>query len=130
MKKVKFDEDALDYDDMEGGAIDQNIKFSEVKVRDPERDYRDVIQDESFLYEGSKWEFFRDAFDYRPLNIVPMYAYEPLLQSKNEEYTKEHLKRGLSGLGASKDPVDVRRATHHTLKRHPEILDVYMRGSV
>ena len=120
----------MNYDEMKGGAISSNVRFLEGLAPEPKKDYRAVWPDESFLYDGPKWTFFQDAFDYRPLNIQPMYAYEGILQSKNEAFTKDILKQGLSGLGARKDDTEIRTATAHTLKRHPQLLQLYMNGSL
>lgn len=121
----------MNYDSFKGGAIQKKVTFAEAVVpKLPPQQTSDFFTGNEYLYEGPTMEYFQDAYDYRPINVIPMYAYEPLLQSRNETFTVESLKRGMSGLGATKDPHDIRKSAVHTLKRHPAILDIYLKGRV
>ena len=127
-KKVKFEKEDK-YDDYTGGAIEKGVRFSEVVAPEPKQDYT-LMDAGDFLTEGPKWEYFRDAYDYRPLNVQPMHAYESLLQARDETILHNRMLEGLTGLGAAKDDEHTRTATVHTLKRHPELLNIYLAGRV
>ena len=118
----------VNWEDFKGGAIETSVRLAEAPVPEPEPDYREMPRDHGFLYQGPKYEFYRDAYDYRPRNIQPMSAYEPFLSSRNEAFHRDLLKQGLSGFGARRDDNDIMRATVHSLKRHPELLVIYTEG--
>jgi len=121
----------VSWDNATGGAIDLGaVTMKEAPVPEPRFDPREMPQDQSFLYADPKFDFYQDAYDYRPQNIIPMYAYEPFLSSRNEAFHRDALKEGLSGFGARRDDHDIVRATVHSLKRHPDLLQIYMEGAV
>lgn len=116
-------------DELKGGAIDKRVRFSEPAAPVPERDYRSeraVVTDSDFDYLGSRQEFYRDTYDYRPRNLQPMSSYSEHLRHMEEDRLVQQLQQGLSGFGARKDDHDVVKATVHTLKRHPKLLSIYM----
>ena len=63
-----------------------------------------------------------------PKNLVPYFAYEPVLAASKEVFAKNILLKGLSGRGAHRDEPHIQRAVYHSLKEHPEVLQMYLTG--
>ena len=79
-------------------------------------------------FQGDPTLYYRSALDMIPKNLVPMFAYAPLLEAKSEVFAKDTLLKGLSGRGQDSDPSHIQAGIHSSLKEHPEILNIYIRG--
>ena len=121
MKKVKFDE-------LEGGAIRTDTRMFE-NVH-PTEDYTTVMRGaEISQFEGDKTAYFTSAFDMIPKNMYPLFQYDSLMQGQNPAFTKNILKKGVSGYGAHRDPGHIQKAVVHSLKAYPRLLHVYLNSA-
>ena len=113
---------------MKGGAI--SSKDRKVESGAPSRpDYSNLLKNAAVSeFQGDPTLYYRSALDMIPKNLIPYSAYEPLLQARSEVFLKDSLKKGLSGLGMSQDPSHIQAGVWHSLKEHPKLLNMYIRG--
>ena len=118
----------MNFEEIKGGAISSNDRMVEsAPVSRP--DYSTILKNASVAeFQGNPALYYRSALDMIQKNLIPYTAYEPLLQARSEVFMKDSLKQGLSGLGMSKDPSHIQAGVWHSLKEHPKLLNMYIRG--